>query len=229
LQCCGSPKTGRSIRKRAAMKITILYDNEAYDRRLNPDWGFAALIEACGHNILFDTGANGRILLENMAKMEISPRDIEEIFISHAHWDHTGGLPDILAENPVRVYVPDTMRAPLPARETVSLSFSTKIHKHIYSTGTLKNIEQAMCIQQDSRVVIVVGCSHPGVKAVVEAAAEIGPVSALIGGLHGFNDFPVLESLDMVCATHCTRHKREIASRFPQIAVAGGAGKVIEI
>ncbi|MFO7840014.1 MAG: MBL fold metallo-hydrolase [Desulfosalsimonadaceae bacterium] len=211
------------------MKITILYDNETHDGRLRPDWGFAALVEASGHKILFDTGANGRILLENMQKMDVSPQDIEEIFISHDHWDHTGGLLDILAKNPVRVYVPDTIRSSLPSRETVSLSFSAKIHKHIYSTGTLKNIEQAMCIQQNGRVVIIVGCSHPGVNAIVEAASEIGPVSALIGGLHGFSDFPVLEPLDMVCATHCTRHKQEIASRFPQIYVAGGAGKMIEI
>lgn len=211
------------------MKITILYDNDAWDTRLEPDWGFAALIEACGHTILFDTGAKGQLLLDNMKKLNVSPESIEEIFISHDHWDHTGGLLAMLEKNPVRVYVPDTISAALPARETIPLSLSTKIHKHIYSTGTLKNIEQAMCIQQDEKVVVIVGCSHPGVDAILDAASEIGQVSALIGGLHGFSNFPALDNLDLVCATHCTQHKREIQSRFPQISTPGGAGKVIEL
>ncbi|HMA84908.1 MAG TPA: MBL fold metallo-hydrolase [Desulfosalsimonadaceae bacterium] len=210
------------------MKITILYDNDAWDTRLEPDWGFAALIEAFGHTILFDTGAKGQLLLDNMKKLNISPESIEEIFISHDHWDHTGGLLSMLDKKPVRVYVPDTISAALPARETIPISLSTKIHKHIYSTGTLKNIEQAMCLQQDGRVVVIVGCSHPGVDTILKSASEIGEVSALIGGLHGFSNFEALDSLDMVCATHCTQHKQEIQSRFPQIATPGGAGKVIE-
>ena len=211
------------------MKISIIYDNDARDERLAPDWGFAALIEACGHTFLFDTGANGRILLENMEKMGISPESIEEIFISHDHWDHTGGLMAVLEKKPVRVYVPDTIKKVPQAAETVPVSLSSKLHKHIYSTGTLKNIEQSMCIQQDGQVVVIVGCSHPGVDHILKAASDIGPVTALIGGLHGFNNFPVLDSLTLVCATHCTQHKKEIASRMPQISIPGGAGKVIEI
>ncbi len=86
-----------------------------------------------------------------------------------------------------------------------------------------------MCIQQNGKVIVVAGCSHPGVDNILRAASGIGPVSALIGGLHGFQDFPVLKSLDLVCATHCTRHKQEIQSLFPRISIPGGAGKIIEI
>lgn len=211
------------------MKISIIYDNDAWDSRLTPDWGFAALIEAFGHRILFDTGANGRILLDNMEKMGISPESIEEIFISHDHWDHTGGLMAVLEKKTVRVYVPDTIKEAPLAAETVPVSLSSKLHKHIYSTGTLKNIEQSMCIQQDGHVVVIVGCSHPGVDHILKAASEIGPVSVLIGGLHGFSNFPVLDDLNLVCATHCTQHKKEIQDRLPQTSIPGGAGKVIEI
>ncbi|MBS3733126.1 MAG: MBL fold metallo-hydrolase [Desulfobacterales bacterium] len=211
------------------MKITILYDNDALDTRLASDWGFAALIEAAGRRILFDTGAKGQILMENMSLLGISPESIDEIFISHDHWDHTGGLLKILEQKPVRVYVPDTISKVVPARETVSLSRPAEIHDQIYSTGTLKNIEQAMCIRQDGKVAVIAGCSHPGVATILSAASEIGPTSALIGGLHGFSDFPAISSLDLVCATHCTRHKNEIRSRFPETAIAGGAGKIIEI
>ena len=44
------------------IKIQIIYDNTSINRDLKADWGFAALIQAYGKNILFDTGANGNIL-----------------------------------------------------------------------------------------------------------------------------------------------------------------------
>ncbi|MBA2881566.1 7,8-dihydropterin-6-yl-methyl-4-(beta-D-ribofuranosyl)aminobenzene 5'-phosphate synthase [Desulfosalsimonas propionicica] len=211
------------------MKITILYDNDAFDKRLSPDWGFAALIEAFGRTILFDTGASGQILTENMHRLGISPDCIQEIFISHDHWDHTGGLPGILELNPVRVYVPDTISSVDHAPETVSIRHPIEIHENIYSTGTLKNIEQSMCIKEGQKVVVIAGCSHPGVETILAAAAPIGPPVALIGGLHGFCDFPVIDQLDWVCATHCTQYKQQIQSRLGHKSLAGGAGRVIEI
>lgn len=211
------------------MKITILYDNDSVNDRLVPDWGFAALIEAFGRTILFDTGAKAQILTDNMNALGIEPEAIEEIFISHDHWDHTGGLSAILERKPVRVYVPDTISDVPSALETIPVSKPGEIHESIYSTGTLKNIEQSMCISQDGKVVIIAGCSHPGVETILAAASEFGRPCALIGGLHGFSNFPALCSLDTVCATHCTQYKQEIRTRHPQIAVAGGAGKIIKI
>jgi 7,8-dihydropterin-6-yl-methyl-4-(beta-D-ribofuranosyl)aminobenzene 5'-phosphate synthase len=50
------------------MRITIIYDNVVWEPALSPDWGFACLMETAGHNLLFDTGARGDILLGNMEK-----------------------------------------------------------------------------------------------------------------------------------------------------------------
>ena len=74
------------------MKLTILYDNEAWNKNLKSDWGFSCLIETPGKNILFDTGASGKILLSNMRKLSIDPSIVDAVFISHRHWDHTGGI-----------------------------------------------------------------------------------------------------------------------------------------
>lgn len=211
------------------MKITILYDNDAWDSRLAPDWGFAGLIETDARNILFDTGAKSHLLFGNMEKLKISPDCIDEIFISHDHWDHTGGLLKLLEHKPVPVYVPDTISNVVPARQTLIPGPAQQLHENIYSTGTLKNIEHSMCIKQDGKVAVIAGCSHPGVDTILEAASKIGRPAALIGGLHGFSNFPALSSLELICATHCTQHKREILSRFPETAIAGGAGKIIEI
>src|SRR6056297_3602522 len=81
-----------------AMKLTILYDNTVFNRELTPDWGFAALVEAHGRKILFDTGSDGDILLKNMQKLGIHPAEVDEVFISHAHFDHVGGLSSFLNE-----------------------------------------------------------------------------------------------------------------------------------
>jgi len=45
-----------------AVRITILYDNNRADERLEVDWGFAALIKYGDQTILFDTGTTGEIL-----------------------------------------------------------------------------------------------------------------------------------------------------------------------
>jgi len=66
----------------------------------SPYWGehgLAFLIEAEGRRLLFDTGQSETILLHNLAVLEIDPATIEAIAISHAHYDHTGGLPAVLA------------------------------------------------------------------------------------------------------------------------------------
>ncbi|MBE9511692.1 MAG: MBL fold metallo-hydrolase, partial [Bacteroidetes bacterium] len=74
------------------MKITIIYDNTAFLAALKPDWGFSCLADTHNRSILFDTGSNGSILLENMKKLDIDPLSINEVFISHPHFDHIGGL-----------------------------------------------------------------------------------------------------------------------------------------
>ena len=53
--------------------IKILFDNYPYQEGLETAWGFSAFITYKDHNVLFDTGAVGQMLLDNMAKMEIKP------------------------------------------------------------------------------------------------------------------------------------------------------------
>jgi len=81
------------------VKIKILYDNTVFQSGLKPDWGFSCLVETPNRTILFDTGSNGSILLENMKKLDIDPLSIDEVFISHPHFDHVGGLSVFLNYN----------------------------------------------------------------------------------------------------------------------------------
>lgn len=56
------------------------------------EWGFAALVEADGRRILFDTGANEDTVQRNLQALGLNLRDVEVVILSHNHADHTTGL-----------------------------------------------------------------------------------------------------------------------------------------
>jgi len=81
-----------SIMPSETLTITIVYDNYQSDQRLSTAWGFSTLIEYGDYSLLFDTGGDGQILMENMRTLGIDPTRIDSVVLSHAHDDHTGGL-----------------------------------------------------------------------------------------------------------------------------------------
>jgi len=211
------------------MKVAIIYDNTAFKKDLQADWGFSALVEAKERKILFDTGANGRILLSNMEKLKIDPKRIEDVFISHLHGDHTGGLSSFLRlNNRVKLWIPSYFSEAKNAREFTEMKKPTKLYEGIYSTGELEGIEQSLCVETEKGIVIIAGCSHPRMEHILETASQFGKVYGIIGGLHGTKPGS-LKDLELICSTHCTQYKSEIKSLYPKKYVEGGAGKIIEI
>ena len=211
------------------MKITLIYDNTVFQEGLKSGWGFSCLIEVeDAPRILFDTGARKSILLKNMEKLNIDPSAIGEVFISHSHFDHTGGLAGFLKKNNrVKVFIPASCSTPRGAEEVVRVREPLKIHENIFSTGELKGIEQSLAVKTEKGIVVIAGCSHPGVGAILQSASQFGKVFALVGGLHGFREFDLFENLKWVCPCHCTRHISEIKYLYPEKYIPGGAGKVI--
>jgi len=213
------------------MKVTIIYDNEVYKEGLVADWGFSCLVEAENTpKILFDTGANGSILLSNMEKLGIDPASIDEVFISHPHFDHIGGLSTFLnMKSQVRVYVPASLRGVRGAEKVLAVSEPLKIHENVFSTGQLDGIEQSMAVKTDKGIVLIVGCSHPKMADILKAASRFGNVYAVVGGMHGFSAFGLFKDMELICPAHCTAHKAELKSLYPEKYVEGDAGKVIEL
>lgn len=213
------------------MKITLVYDNDVYTKGLKADWGFSCLVEVEDiPKILFDTGGSGAILLYNMEKLNIDPASISEVAISHSHWDHAGGLSDFLKKNKeVKLYLPNSFCRHFEAKEVICVKEALQIHKNVFTTGELLGIEQSLVVKTDKGLVVIAGCSHPGVGNILEAASQFGKVYALVGGLHGFSEFDLLKDLELVCACHCTMYKSKIKSLYPDKWVEGGAGKVISI
>lgn len=213
------------------MKIILIYDNEVHTHGLKSDWGFSCLIEKEGTpNILFDTGANGSILLYNMEKLGLDPLSIGIVVISHAHWDHTGGLSRFLDKNKeVRVYIPESCPEPKGAKEMIIVKEPLEICSGIFSTGELEGIEQSLAVRTEKDLTVIAGCSHPGVENILKSASQFGSLYALIGGLHGFSQFDAIKDASLICPCHCTRYKSEIRSLYPEKYVGGGAGKILTI
>jgi 7,8-dihydropterin-6-yl-methyl-4-(beta-D-ribofuranosyl)aminobenzene 5'-phosphate synthase len=212
-------------------KITIVYDNCLSKQGLKTGWGFSALIET-DHTapILFDTGNDGFALLYNMEQLGIVPEHLGTIVISHAHGDHTGGLFEILEVNEhATIYIPASIAGTIPGRKVVPVSQPLQISSDVFSIGELKYIEQSLAVKTSRGIVVVTGCSHPGVGAILDAASSHGKIYGIIGGLHGFRDFRRLEGLSLISPCHCTQYKEELKQRFPEQYVGCGAGLQLEL
>ena len=83
------------------------------------EWGFAALVEADGHRLLFDTGARPETVLTNARELGIDLAGVTDVVLSHHHGDHTGGLltlrRELVKDNPAALSRRYVGRGHLPA------------------------------------------------------------------------------------------------------------------
>ncbi|HKL13474.1 MAG TPA: MBL fold metallo-hydrolase [Halanaerobiales bacterium] len=234
------------------LSMTIIYDNYSYQENLSTDWGFSCYIEGLHDNILFDTGKNGVILLDNMERLAIKPEIIDTIILSHHHQDHTGGLNDFLnSNNEVDVYIPNSFldmqkqNIKQAGANLINIVDSTKICDSVFSTGELGVVvkEQSLIIKTNKGLVIITGCAHPGVVKIVKKAKELysEDIYLLMGGFH-LNDENTSEIKEIaeqlkkegvikVAPSHCSGDKaRNIFSPvFKDNYIISGVGKKIII
>ena len=85
-----------SDRKRS-VRATILVDNTAADG-LCGEWGLCVLIEFGEKTILLDAGASD-LYLTNCQKLGFDIKDVDYAVLSHAHYDHAGGMAHFFAQN----------------------------------------------------------------------------------------------------------------------------------
>ncbi|MBN1612949.1 MAG: MBL fold metallo-hydrolase [Deltaproteobacteria bacterium] len=172
--------------------LTVLYNNVPHDTRLETAWGMACLVETPERTILFDTGGDGRILLSNMRKLGKEPKDVEAVVLSHIDGDHVGGLLAFLEENAdITIYVPASFPDDFEQavnRAVIRVDSPQRIEKGMYSTGEMgaRKKEQALILRTCRGLVVVTGCSHPGIVEIVERATAVckSELYLVLGGFH---------------------------------------------
>lgn len=232
--------------------ITVIFDNYAYLPGFTPLWGFSAFIETDEYTILFDTGSNGRVLLQNMARLDIDPVDIDILFLSHPHWDHIGGIDSIIEANPhLDLVTPHSLSKHLindlrKLCKTVTVVDKAPIRllSCVWSTGTMSEVgEESLVIDTEKGLIVVTGCAHPGIVSIAERAVEIleKPIALLMGGFHLMERnrqeiADILRALDRleigyVSPSHCTGDLaiKMFHEHYEKRFIQGGIGQKISI
>ena len=97
--CCAAFDAGSSDSLAHALKVTVLVTNLGGDPyEGDGEWGYSALVEVDGHKILYDTGLSADLVLRNAKALKIDLSDIEDVVLSHNHYDHVGGLMSLRRE-----------------------------------------------------------------------------------------------------------------------------------
>ncbi len=230
--------------------ITVVYDNNAYKEGLAGSWGFSCVVTGTEKTILFDTGGDGKLLLENMSKTGIDASSIETVVLSHIHGDHTGGLEMFLRENPkVSVYLPKSFPKRLKEKlaclgaEVIEVDKRTEICKGAYSIGQMGTFikEQGLILRTGKGSVVITGCAHPGIVKMVKTAHDLfnEQILLVMGGFHLEwatrgkikNIIKAVEDMDVKYTgpCHCTGERARFlfAQHFGDHCINAGAGRFI--
>ncbi|MFC1674953.1 MBL fold metallo-hydrolase [Candidatus Omnitrophota bacterium] len=207
------------------MQIKIIFDSSAIDKRFATGWGFSCLID---ERILFDAGE--KPLSKNIESAGAKVSDIKSVVISHDHWDHTGGLWELLELNPrIKVYACPKFSRKFKEKvrfygsELFEVDKFTKIEENIYLTGEIAGRygfrympEQALVLRTQNGLTIITGCAHPGIiKIIKEVKRNLpGDIYLVLGGFHlAFSSSRQLRSIikkfrelkvRKAAPTHCT-------------------------
>jgi 7,8-dihydropterin-6-yl-methyl-4-(beta-D-ribofuranosyl)aminobenzene 5'-phosphate synthase len=79
-----------------SVRITTLVDNNSAGDGMLSEHGLSFFIQSGSASVLFDTG-QGRAIGPNARKLGLDPASADAVVLSHGHYDHTGGLEEVLS------------------------------------------------------------------------------------------------------------------------------------
>lgn len=180
------------------MRLQVIYNSHTAVDGMKTGWGLSCLID--GH-ILFDTGESGEALLYNLKVLAIDPESIDTVVISHEHWDHTGGLWDLLKiRSGLTVHACPGFSEEF-FKKVKDSGAHVQLHNRMGSiavgvsvTGEMSTtykgqplVEQSLIIQNERGITVLCGCAHPGVVLIMEQVGRDCPgvqIDTVIGGFH---------------------------------------------
>ncbi len=251
--CAGPRRMAAEPNERAGdLKLTVVYDNNPYDARLQTRWGFSCYVKGPEKTILFDVGGDGSVLLSNMQQLRIDPKTVNAVVLSHIHHDHIGGLSDFLKVNPrVTVFMPQSLpesvkeKVRLAGAKWVGVHEPMRICKSVCSTGELGGFirEQSLIVETCKGSVLITGCAHPGIVEIVKRAKEqvSAEVYLVLGGFHlcwmNLSEVKTIisgvkkEGVKKVGPSHCSGDlaRKQFEKVYGKDFILVGAGRTITI
>ena len=111
--------------------LTCVVDNHTTSPDLKGEHGLSFWIESTDGVVLFDTGQTAEALFNNLAWLELPVERIDAVVLSHAHYDHTGGLATLLEKRPgLPVYAhPDLFQPRYSHRQSGTLSIGLEMDR----------------------------------------------------------------------------------------------------
>lgn len=241
-------------------KITTIVDNDTTQPMLKTSWGLSFFVELFSNEppqknvVLADTSGSFKTFAENASELNIDLSQVEAILITHWHKDHCGALTKVLELIPqgIPVYTPlenpgeekaikKAGGTPIPSENP------TNIVKGCITTGRIKNektiAEHSLAINVKNKgLMILVGCSHPGVCKIVQQAQKITenkPIYGVAGGFHisskeeGIKTSECLNeaNLSLISPCHCTGEtaKKTMKEILGKKYMENGSGTIITI
>lgn len=237
---------------KSSIQMIVVYDNNPYKDNLELDWGFSCFVEGLEKSILFDTGANGQILISNMEKLGIHPEDIDVAVLSHAHRNHTGGMENLINLTPkIEVWLPYFFASDFKDRvrkkgaKVVEVDTSRKICEGAYSSGVIEGWikEQSLVLDTEKGLILITGCAHPRITNIIARVKELfkKDIYFALGGFHlaGFDDTEIKKIIDKfrdsgvqkVGPCHCSGDDARILfyEEYKDDFIEIGVGKGIKI
>jgi len=200
---------GGRLNTPSPLRIKVIYDNRSTNPALKEAWGFSALLEQDGLNLLFDTGGDSPTLLHNMAALGISPAQIQRVFLSHFHEDHTDGLAGLIqaGAQPEKIYflaaTPEAYKVRFQALGPYQeITAPAHLIGNWFSTGEISENtpEHALITRFPQNQVLLTGCAHPGIVRVTQRAyTQYSVPFAWVGGGFHLKDASA-ESVDHTLA-----------------------------